>query len=91
MGSVCCVGVPSLDVVSMNFMIVPGMWEGSSLLISVYMFIVSKSLLILSVTVIVRVAMLDNFHMCVIILLLSAVINMLDRIVITRGSMCLGV
>ena len=35
----------------MNFMIVPGMWVCSSFLISVCMFIVSKSLLILSARV----------------------------------------
>ena len=38
----------------MNLMIVPGMYVCSSFLISVYMFIVSKALLILSATVIVR-------------------------------------
>ena len=38
----------------MNLMMVPGMFVCSSLLISVYMFIVSKDLLISSATVIVR-------------------------------------
>ena len=38
----------------MNLMIVPEMLVGSSFLISVYMFIVSKGLLISSATVIVR-------------------------------------
>ena len=38
----------------MNLMIVPGMFVGSSFPISVCMFIVSKALLISSVTVIVR-------------------------------------
>ena len=38
----------------MNLMIVPGMFVCSSFLISVYMFIVSKALLISSATVIVR-------------------------------------
>ena len=38
----------------MNLMIVPGMLVCSSFLISVYMFIVSKALLISSTTVIVR-------------------------------------
>ena len=38
----------------MNLIIVPGMFVCSSFLISVYMFIVSKALLILSSTVIVR-------------------------------------
>ena len=38
----------------MNLMIVPGMFVCSSFLISVCMFIVSKALLILSATVIVR-------------------------------------
>ena len=38
----------------MNLMIVPGMFVCSSFLISVFMFIVSKALLISSVTVIVR-------------------------------------
>ena len=33
--SVCCVGIVSLDVVAMNFMIVPGMLVCSSFLISV--------------------------------------------------------
>ena len=38
----------------MNLMIVPGMFVCSSFLISVFMFIVSKAVLILSATVIVR-------------------------------------
>ena len=38
----------------MNLMIVPGMFDGSSFLISVCMFIVSKALLISSATVIVH-------------------------------------
>ena len=47
--SIYCVGFASLDVVCDALMIVPGMF-----LISVCMFIVSKSLLISSVAVIVR-------------------------------------
>ena len=39
---------------AMNLMIVPGMFVCSSFLISVYMFIVSKALLISSATVFVR-------------------------------------
>ena len=39
----------------MNLMIVPGMFVCSSFLISVCLFIVSKALLMLSATVIVRV------------------------------------
>ena len=38
----------------MNFMIVPGMLSCSSILISVFMFIVPKALVISSTTVIVR-------------------------------------
>ena len=52
--SVCCVGFASLDVVSIKFMIVHRMMVCGSFLISVYMFIVSKALLISSTTVIVR-------------------------------------
>ena len=52
--SICCVGFASLDVVSMNLMIVPGILVCSSFMISVCMFIVSKSLVISSSTVIVR-------------------------------------
>ena len=52
--SVCCVDFAPLDVVCDNFMIVPRMLVGSTFLISVCMFIVSKSLLISSITVIVR-------------------------------------
>ena len=51
---ICCVGFASLDVVAMNLMIVPGIFVCRSFLISVCMFIVSKALLILSATVIVR-------------------------------------
>ena len=51
--SICCVGFPSLDVGAMNLMIVPVMLVCSSFLISVCMFIVSKTLLISSATVIV--------------------------------------
>ena len=52
--SICCVGFASLDVVCDELMIVPGMFVCSSFLISVCMFIVSKTLLITSATVIVR-------------------------------------
>ena len=45
---ICCVGL------AMNVMRVPGMLVCSSFLISVYIFIVSKALLISSATVIVR-------------------------------------
>ena len=51
---ICCVGFASLDVVCDELMIVSGMFVCSSFLISVCMFIVSKALLISSVTVIVR-------------------------------------
>ena len=51
--SICCVGFASLDVVCMNLIIVPGKFVCSSFLINVCMFI-SKALLILSATVIVR-------------------------------------
>ena len=52
--SICCVGFASLDVVSMNQMIMSGILVCSSFLISVCMFIMSKALLKLSATVIVR-------------------------------------
>ena len=52
--SICCVGFASLDVYAMNLIIVPGILVCSSFLISVCMFIVSKTLLISSATVIVR-------------------------------------
>ena len=48
--SAWCVGFASL---AMNFMIGPGMLVSSSFLINVYMFIVSKDLIISSATVIV--------------------------------------
>ena len=54
MVSICCVGFASRDVVCDGLMIMPGMFVCSSFLISVCMFIVSKALLISSVTVIVR-------------------------------------
>ena len=47
---------------AMNLMMVPGMFVCSSFLISVYMFIVSKALLISSATVIVRAMVL--FSVC---------------------------
>ena len=49
--SICCVGFASIV---MNLMIVPGMFVCSSFLFCVCMFIVSKALIILSATVIVR-------------------------------------
>ena len=52
--SICCGGLASLDVVCDNLFIVPGILVGSSFLISVCMFFVSKALLISSTTVIVR-------------------------------------
>ena len=52
--SICCVGFASLDVVCDELNGVHGMFVCSSFLISVCMFIVSKSLLISSATVIVR-------------------------------------
>ena len=52
--SICCVGFASLTIVAMNIMIVPGMFVCGSFLICVFMFIVSKALLISSATVIVR-------------------------------------
>ena len=52
--SICCVCFAPLDVVSINLIIVPGLFSCSSLLISVCMLIVSKALLISSATVIVR-------------------------------------
>ena len=53
--SICCVGFASLDVVCDELaMIVPGILVCSNFLISVCMFIVSKALLIMSDTVIVR-------------------------------------
>ena len=73
---ICCVGIASLDVVYDNLMIVPGMVVYSRFLISVCMFIVSKALLILSVTVIVCAGgaiLLANFHMCSIIWVLRVV------------------
>ena len=51
--SICCVGFASPDSV-WDELIVPGMFVCRSCLISVCMFIVSKDLLISSVTVIVR-------------------------------------
>ena len=76
----------------------------SSFLISVGMFIVSKALLISSVTVIVRAGgaicwvlsllgcgmgtMLANFHMCGIMLVLRSVFNMLVKNASPRGPMC---
>ena len=50
---ICCVDFASLDVVAMNLMIVPGMFDCSSFLNWVCMFIVSKALLISNTTVIV--------------------------------------
>ena len=52
--SICCVGFASLDVVCDELNDFVWMFVCSSSLISVYMFIVSKALLISSATVIVR-------------------------------------
>ena len=52
--SICCVGLASLDVVCDDLMIVPEILICSRFLISVWMLIVSKALLISSATVIVR-------------------------------------
>ena len=51
--SICCEGFSSLDVVCDELNDMHGMFVCSSFLISVYMFIVSKALLISSATVIV--------------------------------------
>ena len=54
MVSICCVDFAFLNVVCDELVIVPGIFVCSSFLISVCMFIVSKTLLISSATVIVR-------------------------------------
>ena len=74
--SIFCLGFASLDVVWMYLLIVPGMFVCSSFLISVCMFIVSKALLILSATVIVRVGGVNwlNFFATVLFSVCSVVI-----------------
>ena len=52
MVSICCVGFASLEVFKKNLMI--GMFVCSSFLTSVFMFILSKALLISGAAVIVR-------------------------------------
>ena len=52
--SICCVGFASLGVVWDELNVVPGMFVCSSFLISVFMFIVSKALLMSSATGIFR-------------------------------------
>ena len=73
-------------------MIVPGMFVCSSFLISVCMFIVSKTLLILSATVIVRTGgaiWLNPFAM--VLFSVCSAITVFMNCLVTHPAICLGV